>query len=64
MAQGLFDFRELLLQVYVDDPLWVVRGTPEQRRRRVGEQEDEVEAEDAPPTQYISARRHQRQRVA
>ena len=34
VAQGLFDFRELLLQLYVDDPLWAVRGTPAERRRR------------------------------
>ena len=34
-AQGLFDFKELLLQVYVDDPLWFVRGTPATRRRLV-----------------------------
>ena len=32
-AQGLFDFKELLLQIYVDDPVWIVRGTPEERRR-------------------------------
>ena len=32
-AQGLFDFKELLLQLYVDDPLWVTRGTDAQRRR-------------------------------
>ena len=32
-AQGLFDFRELLIQLYVDDPLWVTRGTSPQRRR-------------------------------
>ena len=32
-AQGLFDFKELLLQIYDDDPVWIVRGTPEERRR-------------------------------
>ena len=36
-AQGLFDFKELLkellLQIHVDDPVWIVRGTPEERRR-------------------------------
>ena len=34
-AQGLFDFHELLLQIFVDDPLWFVRGTKERRRRLV-----------------------------
>ena len=34
-AQGLFDFRELLLQIFVDDPLWFVRGTAAARRRLV-----------------------------
>ena len=34
-AQGLFDFRELLLQIFVDDPLWFVRGTAPTRRRLV-----------------------------
>ena len=34
-AQGLFDFRELLLQIFVDDPLWFVRGTAATRRRLV-----------------------------
>ena len=33
MGQGLFDFAELLLQLYVDDPLWACRGTAEARRR-------------------------------
>jgi hypothetical protein len=33
-AQGLFDFPELLLQIYVDDPLWAVRGSAAARRRR------------------------------
>ena len=32
-AQGLFDFRELLLQIFVDDPLWFVRGSAATRRR-------------------------------
>ena len=32
-AQGLFDFNELPLQLYVDDPLWAVKGTPEQEQR-------------------------------
>ena len=32
-AQGLFAFKELLLQIYVDDPIWIARGTPEERRR-------------------------------
>ena len=35
VAQGLFDFSELLLQLYVDDPLWAVRGTPKGRKRLV-----------------------------
>ena len=34
-AQGLFDFKELLLQIFVDDPLWIVRGNAAQRRRLV-----------------------------
>ena len=34
MAQGLFDFKELLLQLYVDDPIWAVRGDAAARRRR------------------------------
>ena len=33
-AQGLFEEWELLLQIYVDDPLWAVRGNRAERRRR------------------------------
>ena len=33
-AQGLFDFKELLVQLYVDAPLWAVRGSASVRRRR------------------------------
>jgi len=34
-AQGLFDYRELLLQIYVDDPIWAVRGDAATRRHLV-----------------------------
>ena len=33
VAQGLLDFREPLIQLYVDNPFWVIRGTAPQRRR-------------------------------